>query len=252
MQSLKSESFATIFAGLPPKEVIRKCSAMPGSEDICSDMNNWKAYVTKRFSRKRGLQRPDLLTVDEWITHATLLEDKTKITTYNVGIYLYEVEGSLFTGNIHNKHPDYFVLAITVPGLPFSIRPDYHPVIFICDFQISGMDDLIATIGKELALLYTNIDFLESSSLVVERHLEILADVLPKAINLYGNPLEISIDYIHGEPPTRIKSSSEFISVDTTMALLRSVAKIPNGSMIIGFSDDGSRQFYINWWPVRL
>lgn len=72
--TLKQSSFVAYFSHLPPQEAIDRCSELQGAADICSDVDNWKAYVARRYGLKYSLQRPDLTTADQWMQHVLILE----------------------------------------------------------------------------------------------------------------------------------------------------------------------------------
>jgi hypothetical protein len=73
--TLKTSSFVAYFNHLTPDEAAQACANLHTAvEDICGDVDNWKAYVAKRYGFKYSVQRPDLLTAEEWIEHARILE----------------------------------------------------------------------------------------------------------------------------------------------------------------------------------
>lgn len=73
-KSLLSSSFVAYFSHLPPQEAIERCNRLNGAAEICSDIDNWKAYISKRYGLKYSVQRPDLLTTEEWQQQALALE----------------------------------------------------------------------------------------------------------------------------------------------------------------------------------
>jgi hypothetical protein len=73
--SLKSSSFVAYFSHLPPQIAIERCNRLNGAAEICSDADNWKAYIAKRYGLKFSVQRPDLITAEEWQAQAVALEE---------------------------------------------------------------------------------------------------------------------------------------------------------------------------------
>lgn len=249
---LQSISFANVFHAFPPLEAISKCNNLPGYEDVCNRISSWKAYIAKRFSRKRSVQRPDLLLASEWIEYAKGLERASPPTIYIVTLNNHDEYGLIHHyGGSHIPY-DYFMWEIEVYGIPFMIRPDHQPVIYISDFQLHMDPTLYPDIYKSyLDNNGNDIYFFESVSFSIERCIELLEILLPKISN-YIELDSIVTSTIPGPNQNRAWKSYKFISLGDTITLLRSMSSVKNGSLQLMGVDDEDSVIYINWWPVEL
>jgi hypothetical protein len=166
-QSLRSSSFVAYFSHLPPQEAIQRCANLKGAAEICSDVDNWKAYVAKRYGLKYSLQRPDLTTAEEWQQQALALEISTdpKINghlyyagTYNGGetrLFPYGDRRQHIPPNIGNAHY-FFRIKLYVVGLPIIVLPETTHVTFhVGSFKASNDDlDVKASAFESATLSY--------------------------------------------------------------------------------------------------
>jgi hypothetical protein len=108
VSSLKSSSFVSYFSHLPPDQAIEKCAQLQGASDICSNVDNWKAYVAKRYGLKYSLQRPDLLTADEWMAQAMELEKVKSDISVTTNRYRTAVKND-YTAIAYRDNPPYVI-----------------------------------------------------------------------------------------------------------------------------------------------
>ncbi len=129
------------FSHLPPREAIARCSRLNGAEEICSDVDNWKAYIIRRYGLKFSLQRPDLTTADEWQRQALALEISTDSEAdENVYLAMALFDGTTRLMNLEqrreyyreptNRGAAFFTPIIYVPGIPIVISAETRQMTF--------------------------------------------------------------------------------------------------------------------------
>lgn len=191
---LKQASFVAYFSHLPPQEAIDRCSKLQGAAEICSDVDNWMAYVARRYGFKYSLQRPDLTTADEWMAHALALEqvDFERLAqnefrpSHNVHRYIVtlftEVPATLrsefqFMNWLNQRVPGGNYppnITVNLPGLPLVISDASLEAIFhLCRFTVQinrggFMNDI------DIKHRSHDAEMFESSSLCHEWLLELL------------------------------------------------------------------------------
>jgi hypothetical protein len=191
--SLRSSSFVAYFSHLPPQEAINRCNQLQGAAEICSDVNNWKAYVAKRYGLKYSVQRPDLLTADDWMAQAIALEaanlnlpsqNQPKITPLQdnyIAVVFPESSPLLLNHSQYRvylkEHEDVeqlISIALLVPGIPIIINDDTRLATFhVARLTVLGnMGQILPSMGPKHPS-YSSVMF-ESAKLCHQWMLELL------------------------------------------------------------------------------
>lgn len=157
--SLRTSSFVAYFSHLPPQEAIERCASLQGATEICSDVDNWKAYVAKRYGLKYSFQRPDLLTAEEWQQQALALEISTD-AKINGNTYIAIADASGITRLVslrgrreyYHAHPDnkakvFSAPILFVPGIPIVIsEANRYTIFYVGSFADRDMGQQLQSI----------------------------------------------------------------------------------------------------------
>lgn len=164
LSTLKTSSFVSYLSHLPLKEAVETCAGMQAAvEDICGDLDNWKAYVARRYGLKYSVQRPDLLTTDEWIRQAFILENlkdnsAEAIRDRNALNHYYAVVNQNGSATLHAGYEpeeidgmNRFFISLSLPGLPIVVSDisrefTYHVVGFTMTIKMPPPYHFIPTV----------------------------------------------------------------------------------------------------------
>ena len=195
--TLRQTSFVAYFSHLPPDEGIDNCAKLQGATEICSDVDNWKSYVAKRYGLKYSLQRPDLTTTSEWQLQALALEQPNSVIVpyqHNYVATASRGESPVFQSsddhrkyNAANPGALYRIesrITVSVPGIPIDINYKTLDVTFhVRFFQIGGPSSQLA---PAFDIKHPNRDstVFESASLCHDWMLELLIPYYSKYLEL--------------------------------------------------------------------
>ena len=136
--TLEAEAFAARFESSTAEEVIKICQGDLSSFNICSKAENWKAYIKARYGRKYIDGRPDIVTVEQLMEHARLLENGVShnITTYlafdnPIGlVYMAKICNSQYTP-VEDCDPEAYITSPgeIFPGYELAYPADYYGTI---------------------------------------------------------------------------------------------------------------------------
>lgn len=204
------------FSHLPPQEAIARCEQLQGASEICSDIDNWKAYIAKRYALKYSVQRPDLLTAEEWQQQAMLLEVRNTEPSDQIYIAV-AINGAPaifrpFQGyeQYLNQNPGFLANIVrTIPvifqGLSIVNSPRTRDVIFhVCEFSIISIEGNVRPLDRKLPPKATTM--FESTELSHQWFLELLIPYYAEYIAQGFQPMTLisTVDRIDGGNITNI------------------------------------------------
>lgn len=201
--SLRKASFVAYFSHLPPQEAIEKCHQLQGSSELCSDIDNWKAYVAKRYGLKYSLQRPDLTTAEEWQAQAVALEKPGNVNKYYAFVFrdfppMLFSERELFVSDFRRNYQLYtelFQIGVELPGIPIIVSDNSRQLTFhVCHFYVQDRD---YNFGDDIDVKHLSHDrtIFESQSLCREWMLELFVPYYSIYASKGYTPSGFSVEY---------------------------------------------------------
>jgi hypothetical protein len=277
-QSLRSASFVAYFSHLSPQEAIQRCASLQGATEICSDADNWKAYIAKRYGLKFSVQRPDLITAEEWQAQAVALEKYKPDNTNRYYAFVYrDLPPMLFsdrdyaTSDFNRNYQLYRELVkilIDLPGIPIVVSDYSRRLTFhVCDFYVQNRNvELVEDLDTKHRS-YANTIF-ESQSLCQEWLLELFIPYYSTYINKGYSPTKFNIEYetvdslgvfrwgvVHKKNINKILTILNPLFVEGQSVKMRVSLKGPKDQKVLNLARKSKRQritFNLAYVPAKL